>query len=107
MKELGRGGQGYVGMYRETETNEYFAVKLDTQAMFSQGALAEGRFFANVGKDLKRAPKYYQHLSQDYKYYMIMELLDETAQEYLDKKKAEGAFDQTIKSLAQQMLDAI
>lgn len=76
-----------VGEYRDDEEKKSYAVKIDKQKMFTQGALAEGRFLANVGKHLTRAPRYVEHLSQDYVYYVIMEKLDETAEEYLARKR--------------------
>ena len=80
---------------------------MDTQAMFTQGALAEGRFLGSIGKKLLRAPRYIEHLSQEYRYYVIMEMLDETAEEYLHKKREIGQFDTAIKDIAKQMLEAI
>ncbi|TNV79131.1 hypothetical protein FGO68_gene12745 [Halteria grandinella] len=107
IKELGQGAQGMVGEYRDDEEKKSYAVKIDKQQMFTKGALAEGRFLANFGKLLTRAPKYVEHLSQDYVYYLVMEKLEETAEEYIQRKKREGKFDEAIQDIAQQMLEAI
>ena len=60
MRELGRGGEGVVALYKRVADGKEFAVKFEFKAGANNTLLQESLFMKDV-KDMSRIPKYELH----------------------------------------------
>jgi hypothetical protein len=86
VRSLGSGNQGGVLQYRDTRTGENFALKFEPTNTNSQSLLTECLLLRNNSeRQYDRLPRYIKHDTSKGRRYLVMELLECTLEEHLEK----------------------
>ena len=84
VKELGKGGEGVVALYKKTIDGSKYAVKFEFHGVFNNTMLSEALFLKDAtALGLDRIPKYELHGTIGGRKFFIMEYLSESIDDYI------------------------
>jgi hypothetical protein len=83
VKELARGGQGSVCLFKRVKDNKVYAVKFDPPNHKDSNIIGECLFLKEHGIGQNRLPNYIKHTTIKGRRFMIQEYLEKSVREHI------------------------